>query len=94
MSNATFTRRLSMLGDQLPLLGQCLRGIERESLRVTNRGHLARTPHPQALGAALTHKQITTDYSESLLEFVTPALADPLTRSRDLMRYTVSPIPL
>ncbi|HDR9759626.1 TPA: glutamate--cysteine ligase [Burkholderia cepacia] len=91
MSNATFTRRLSMLGDQLPLLGQCLRGIERESLRVTNRGHLARTPHPQALGAALTHKQITTDYSESLLEFVTPALADPahaLERLDALHRFT------
>ncbi|CAB3756562.1 glutamate--cysteine ligase [Burkholderia sp. MSh2] len=77
MSNGTLTRRLRILGEQLPLLGQGLRGIERESLRVTSAGHLARTPHPQALGAALTHKQITTDYSESLLEFVTPASADP-----------------
>ncbi|MCA8348494.1 glutamate--cysteine ligase [Burkholderia cepacia] len=91
MSNATFTRRLSILGDQLPLLGQCLRGIERESLRVTSHGRLARTRHPQALGAALTHKQITTDYSESLLEFVTPALADPahtLDRLDALHRFT------
>jgi glutamate--cysteine ligase len=34
-------------------------------------------PHPEALGSALTNEQITTDYSESLLEFITPALADP-----------------
>lgn len=50
-----------------------LRGIEREALRVTPRGCLARTPHPPALGSALTHPYITTDYSEALLEFVTPA---------------------
>lgn len=37
----------------------------------------AQTPHPQALGSALTNEQITTDYSESLLEFITPALPDP-----------------
>jgi glutamate--cysteine ligase len=40
-------------------------------------GRLAQTPHPEALGSALTHEQITTDYSESLLEFITPALPDP-----------------
>ncbi|PWB32569.1 glutamate--cysteine ligase [Pseudomonas sp. SDI] len=72
-------RRLSLLGegDNLSLLKQCLHGIERECLRVTADGRLAQTPHPEALGAALTHEQITTDYSESLLEFITPALADP-----------------
>ncbi|MGE8407488.1 MAG: glutamate--cysteine ligase [Pseudomonas sp.] len=72
-------RRLSLLGqgDNLSLLKQCLHGIERECLRVTEDGRLAQTPHPEALGAALTHEQITTDYSESLLEFITPALADP-----------------
>ncbi|WP_233631317.1 MULTISPECIES: glutamate--cysteine ligase [unclassified Pseudomonas] len=70
-------RRLSLLGNHLPLLGQCLHGIERECLRVTAEGRLAQTPHPQALGSALTNERITTDYSESLLEFITPALADP-----------------
>jgi glutamate--cysteine ligase len=49
------------------------RGIEKESLRVTPDGHMAQTPHPAALGSALTHPHITTDYSEALLEFVTPA---------------------
>ena len=47
------------------------RGIEKESLRATPDGALALTPHPQALGSALTHPNITTDFSESQLEFVT-----------------------
>ncbi|MDB6444959.1 glutamate--cysteine ligase [Pseudomonas sp. 21TX0197] len=73
-------RRLALLGERanLSLLEQCLHGIERECLRVTRDGRLALTPHPDALGSALTNEQITTDYSESLLEFITPALADPV----------------
>ena len=73
-------RRLALLSERtnLSLLEQCLHGIERECLRVTGDARLAQTPHPEALGAALTHSQITTDYSESLLEFITPALADPV----------------
>lgn len=47
------------------------RGIEKESLRALPSGALALTPHPQALGAALTHPHITTDYSESQLELIT-----------------------
>ncbi|GGI80606.1 glutamate--cysteine ligase [Shewanella hanedai] len=52
------------------------RGIERESLRTDSSGHLATDSHPQALGSALTHSRITTDYSESLLEFITPVFRD------------------
>jgi len=48
------------------------RGIEKESLRVDENGALAQTPHPRELGSALTHPSITTDYSEALLEFITP----------------------
>ena len=48
------------------------RGIEREALRIDKNGHLAQDEHPKALGSALTHSRITTDYSESLLEFITP----------------------
>ncbi len=55
-----------------PLITGILRGIEKESLRITPQGKLAQTPHPQALGSALTHPQITTDFSEALLEFITP----------------------
>ena len=48
------------------------RGIEREALRIDNNGHLAKDLHPKALGSSLTHSRITTDYSEALLEFITP----------------------
>ena len=49
------------------------KGIEKESLRVDAGGSLAQTAHPAALGSALTNRYITTDFSEALLEFVTPA---------------------
>ena len=79
-------RRLALLATApaQPLLGQGLRGIERETLRVTPEGQLATTPHPAALGSALTHPQITTDYSESLLEFITPAEQDIATALDEL----------
>src|SRR5580765_6908748 len=47
------------------------RGIEKESLRVRADGRLASTPHLPALGSALTHPHITTDFSESQLELIT-----------------------
>ena len=46
-------------------------GIEKESLRSLAAGGLALTPHPAALGSALTHPSITTDFSESQVELVT-----------------------
>ncbi|MFC0180489.1 glutamate--cysteine ligase [Thorsellia kenyensis] len=49
------------------------RGLERESLRIDKEGNLAKTCHPQILGSTLTHPWITTDFAESLLEFITPA---------------------
>jgi len=52
------------------------RGIEKESLRSRPDGALAATPHPQALGSALTHPHITTDFSESQLELITSAHRD------------------
>lgn len=71
------------------------RGIEKESLRITPDGHLAKTPHPGSLGSALTHPYITTDYSEALLEFVTPPTTDlqqPLTFLDDLHRFVYNNI--
>jgi glutamate--cysteine ligase len=47
------------------------RGIEKESLRVDGDGLLAATPHPSGLGSALTHENITTDFSEAQLELIT-----------------------
>lgn len=49
------------------------RGIEKESLRVTPDGHISIASHPSALGSTLTNPYITTDFSEALLEFITPA---------------------
>lgn len=49
------------------------RGVEKESLRCRPDGMLALTPHPEALGSALTHPNITTDFSESQVEMVTGA---------------------
>ncbi len=65
-------KRWSALGIA-PVLAGMKRGLEKESLRITPDGHLAQTPHPRALGAALAHPFITTDFSEALLEFITPA---------------------
>ena len=48
-------------------------GIEREGLRCTPSGHLALTPHPEAFGEKLSNPYITTDFSESQLELITPA---------------------
>ncbi|MCG5500764.1 glutamate--cysteine ligase [Ectothiorhodospira lacustris] len=74
---------------------RCLRGtrigLEKESLRVDTDGSIARTPHPRALGSALTHPWITTDYSEALLEFITPPCDTPgeaLAFLRDLHAFT------
>jgi glutamate--cysteine ligase len=60
-----------------------LKGVERESLRVTPKGQISRTPHPRALGSALTNEHITTDYSEALIELVTP----PFAHTWELVQY-------
>ncbi|AUX71796.1 glutamate--cysteine ligase [Erwinia pyrifoliae] len=66
------------------------RGIERETLRVSPDGFLATTAHPASLGSALTHKWITTDFAEALLEFITPVDRDVdhlLAFLRDIHRH-------
>ena len=55
-----------------PLWGALKRGIEKECLRVTPSGHIATSDHPSVLGSALANPYITTDFSEALLEFITP----------------------
>jgi glutamate--cysteine ligase len=62
-----------------------LKGVERESLRVTPAGRISTAPHPRALGSALANEHITTDYSEALVELVTP----PFTQTWELMQYLV-----
>ncbi|MFI4955460.1 MAG: glutamate--cysteine ligase [Gammaproteobacteria bacterium] len=72
-----FEQRLERLAAQPNLLKGIRRGIEKESLRITPNGYLAMTKHPKALGASLTHPYITTDYSEALMEFITPPVNTP-----------------
>ncbi|WP_299585231.1 glutamate--cysteine ligase [uncultured Microbulbifer sp.] len=81
--------------EPVQLLRGIRRGLEKESLRVANDGTLAQTPHAQTLGSALTHESITTDFSEALLEFITPPVATPEEALRILdriHRYTYSQI--
>ena len=80
-----FHRRLnalSLLGAS-DILGHGKKGLEKESLRVTPSGGIAQTPHPVALGSALTHPYITTDYSEALIELITP----PFERNVDTLSF-------
>lgn len=68
---------LSWLSTQPKSLFLLQHGVEKEGLRVDAAGCISQTDHPQALGSALTHPAITTDYSEALLEFITPVTTDP-----------------
>ena len=75
-----------------PHLVGLMHGIEKEGLRIDPQNHVAQTPHAAALGSTLTHPSITTDYSESLLEFITPKLPrlrDSFNYLADLHAYTL-----
>jgi len=81
------TVKLDRLRDLRPeRLAGMRRGIEKESLRADAAGRLALGPHPQALGSALTHPHITTDFSESQLELITGALPGPAQALDELRR--------
>lgn len=67
-------KRLAALNPEI--LRGLRRGIEKESLRVRTDGALAETPHPAALGSALSHPHITTDFSEAQLELITGVHTD------------------
>lgn len=49
-------------------------GIEKENVRVDKNGRMATTPHPGILGDKFKHPYITTDFSESQIEMITPPL--------------------
>ena len=93
---STINQRLQQLSSLNPkAVTGILHGIERETLRVNQDGSLALTPHPQALGSALTHPWITTDFSESLLEFITPvsdSIDTTLAQLSDIHRFTAANI--
>jgi glutamate--cysteine ligase len=71
------------------------RGIERETLRVLPEGKLSEHGHYNELGSALTHGEITTDYSETLLEFITPVSHYPeeaIAQLQDIQKFTFTNI--
>jgi len=72
-------QRLSQLTESSSIgcLADIGHGIEKESLRINPQGHIAQTPHPAGLGSPLTHPSLTTDFSEALLEFITPVFQSP-----------------
>lgn len=80
-----FEKRLIALrkDNAAEMLNGGLRGLEKESLRVAESGGIAQTAHPQSIGAALTNPWITTDYSEALIEFITP----PMVSSQDALCF-------
>lgn len=51
-------------------------GLEKENIRVDQAGNLAQTPHPKVFGNKLKHPYITTDFSESQVEMITPPLPE------------------
>lgn len=88
--DAVLARELEWLGPEAALLAGMRRGLEKESLRVSPDGRLAATPHHAGFGAALTHPWITTDYSEALIELITPAtlsIAETLAFLDDIHRH-------
>lgn len=80
-----FEKRLAGLvnSGQPEILQGGRKGVEKESLRVTADGLIAQTPHPAELGSALTNENITTDFSEALIELVTPTFGT----SWELLQY-------
>ncbi len=58
-------------------------GLEKESLRVDKNGTISYKIHPEEFGSALTNKYITTDYSEALIEIVTP----PCSSHQEALKY-------
>lgn len=75
MSSEELKQKLAFLSQDQHISTVCglVRGIERETLRVNPDGSLSQKPHPEVFGSALKHPYITTDYSEALMEFITPA---------------------
>ena len=76
MRNLERLIRALMANDGSAFLEGRLIGLEKESLRVAVDGTLSQKPHPRALGSALMHPAITTDYSEAMLELITPPMSE------------------
>ncbi len=67
-----FNKLMKTLKSEGPSLLDGNWGIEKEALRTTKTGKLALTEHPAVFGDKGTNPNITTDFSESQLELITP----------------------
>jgi len=72
MKLSNFNSNTSQLKGNIWLKG--LFGVEKENIRVDKHGMISQTPHPEIFGDKLNHPFITTDFSESQVEMITPPL--------------------
>lgn len=96
--NSLFDKRVKLIleGGNSNFLRKGLKGIEKESLRVTKSGSISSLSHPVEWGSALTNPHITTDYSEALPEFITPPFEDidkTLEFLKDIHNFAISNLP-
>ena len=89
---------LSLLADKgdINLPNSISRGIEKESLRVSKDNTISSANHPASLGSALTNKYITTDFSEALLELITPthsSVENALNNLNEICKFVVTETP-
>lgn len=87
-------QNLNLLGKHQSKIADVNIGLERETLRVNKHtGRISDQAHPKAIGSALTHSHITTDFAESMLEFVTNPTESPekaLEALNQIQRFTLS----
>lgn len=95
MAYQSLKARLNQIIDsgQAACLSESLIGLEKESLRVAESGSISQAAHPSALGSALTNPAITTDFSEALLELITPpchSAKEALSYLDDIQKFVYS----
>lgn len=95
MSYRKLEQRLSAIIDsgQVDTLSRSRIGLEKESLRAAESGSISQTPHPQSLGSPLTNPYITTDFSEAMMEMITPpcdSIEQAMAFLNDLQVYVYS----
>ena len=94
----TFEDKIKLLttSENSRFLNKGLKGLEKESLRITQEGFISKSPHPKKWGSALTNPHITTDYSEALPEFITPPFEETdktFNFLKDIHTFAMSTIP-
>ena len=69
----------SLSSEEKKSLSSGKKGIEREAIRVLKNSLISDQSHKNYFGSALCHSYFTTDFSESLLEIITPPFSESLT---------------